>query len=99
MKCKSPKEHYGNLEQTLFSEDELVRPEGLVFNMHDEMIGKTDHGERKFLVFYFDDADDYKVVLDKLSIKKSKVRSHPDMDSKQLAKILREGEVKNDERK
>lgn len=46
--------------------------------------GQTNHGLRKFLVFYFDNDEDYEIVLQAFKKKVTITRSHPDLNSKGL---------------
>jgi hypothetical protein len=69
------------------SDKDLRREQGL-FLFPENIVGKTDHGLRKFLVFYFDDVKDYEKVLATLQKQGSKTRSHPDLDSKKLVRLI-----------
>jgi len=62
-----------------------------LFTLPEDIIGEQDIGDRKFLVFYFDDDDDYEFVRDILENKHSKMRSHPDLHSKKLVRFLKRG--------
>lgn len=59
------------------------------FTLPEDIIGEQDIGDRKFLVFYFDSADDYDFVRKLLKRKGSKTRSHPDLNAEKLARLLR----------
>ena len=58
-----------------------------MFNFPKDMLGNQDVGEREFLVFYFDDPDDYKLVRQCFE-KASKARSHPVLDEKKLVTMV-----------
>ena len=80
-----PRKDYGQIDD---AEKKLKDKTGL-FYFPNDVVGKTDHGLRKFLIFYFDDEKDYEVVLAKLSKPNPHVKSHPDMNSKALADLVR----------
>jgi len=79
------RDDYGKLDKT---EIDLEERKGF-FDVPEQVQGKTDRGPRDFLVFYFDNDEDYETVLNRLSIKNSKARSHPDMDGHRLAELCR----------
>lgn len=81
----SPKEHYGHMESD--EHPEISEPSGL-FNFPEDLKGKTNWGERKFVVFYFDYPEDYDRVVAALSEKTTK--EHPHMDTNKLLGLLDE---------
>lgn len=82
-------DHYSDLDDT---EKELESERGLgLFTFPQDIVGKTDHGHRSFVVFYFDRKSDYDYVVDKLAIK-GRGQSAPYMDTKTLIAILKEEE-------
>ena len=58
------------------------------FVLPENLLGKTDHGDRRFLVFYFDNEEDYGVVLDALGLP-GKARSHPSLNSQALVDLIK----------
>ena len=80
-KAKQQANNYGCLQNS----EKKLKTEAGIFVFPEALEGKTDHGLRKFLVFYFDSEEDYKVVLETFRKKVTKTRSHPDLDSKKLA--------------
>jgi hypothetical protein len=59
------------------------------FQFPKELKGAQDFNIRDFLVFYFDDKEDYEIVR-KFFEKKSHATAHPILDEKKLADIVRE---------
>jgi hypothetical protein len=76
---------YSRIDDT---DKELKSKDGLFF-FPESINGKTDHGLRKFLIFYFDNDDDYNLVLSKLARNNIHVKSHPDMNAVALAELVR----------
>jgi len=70
----------------------VIRKQNTLFDFPIDPKGKTDCGVRKFLIFYFDDEDDYEVVLSKFMRVNPHVKAHPDMDSVKLAELARKME-------
>jgi len=70
------------------NEKVLTQQRGL-FSFPEMTKGKTDHNLRKVLVFFFDDEDDYKIVLEKFDKRNTRVKSHPDLDGVALAEMIR----------
>lgn len=61
-----------------------------IFSFPDIKVGKLRYGERKFVVFYFDNEEDYQKVVNKLGITIGKTREHPNMDTKKLLGLIDE---------
>lgn len=85
-----PTEHYRHITVT----DKAISQKRSLFEFPEEIVGKTDHGLRKYLVFYFDDDADYDLVLKHLELKGVKVHSHPALNTKKLVKILEDTDGK-----
>jgi len=82
-------EHYLTLSGT---DKKVKRPAGF-FPDPAELLGEQDVGERQFLVFYFDNKEDYAMAL-KYFAKPSKVKnqSHPNLDEQKLVQLLKNEE-------
>lgn len=59
------------------------------FSHPEQLLGKQDINIRDFLVFYFDDKEEYEIVR-KFFEKPSHARSHPILDEKKLVSMVRE---------
>jgi hypothetical protein len=82
---KASNEEYDQLDNT---EKMLEFPDGF-FTFPEELKGEQDVGEKEFLVFYFDDKDDYQLVL---SFFKKTVKnrvSHPVVDTYKLVELVK----------
>lgn len=69
-----------------------IVPSGGFFLFPEDLKGKQKIKDRKFLVFYFDNDGDYNIVryiLERKSNSK-RGRSHPDMNSSELVRIVKE---------
>lgn len=60
---------------------------GGFFSFPDEVVGSKDQNQQKFLIFYFKNLQDYEDVLKVFFLKGG--RSHPLLDDKKLADIVR----------
>ena len=87
-------EHIAGMDDMPKVIDEEKTGEGL-FNVPLKIKGQTDYGRRLFLVFYFDDRDEYDLIVDKLLDRGAKYNERaPLMDTRQLVRLLnkKEGE-------
>ena len=78
-------ERYDGLDSTI---KKPQNGKGL-WSLPEDVIGKTDHTLRKFVIFYFDSDEDYQLVLDKLTNTKIRTRKIPEMNTKALVELLR----------
>lgn len=78
------KKHYGKLDNV---DKNPARGRGF-FTFPEDISGVQNINDRPFLVFYFDDKEDYETVRSFFDMK-GKARSHPLLDSKKLAKLVR----------
>jgi len=60
---------------------------GGFFTFVDELKG-VQHPDRPFLVFYFDNEEDYQLVREYFELKNTGAKSHPDLDSVKLVNIV-----------
>jgi hypothetical protein len=60
------------------------------FSFPQDFKGRTDFGKRKFLVFYFDDAEDYDRVLKYLGDHTKRFNTHPQTDTDKLCRMVEE---------
>lgn len=81
-----PEEHYGSVSD---EDKSLKKPRGF-FAFPDEIKGKTDHGKNKFLIFYFEEDEDYEFVLSILKRERACRTVQPFTNSEKLVRILRE---------
>ena len=65
------------------------------FTFPEDVVGIQNIGDRKFLVFYFDNDEDYDFVKTLLEKTGSKTRSHPDLNSRKLVRLLHRGEKRH----
>lgn len=82
------KDYYGGLSNTP-KKIETKQQRG-IFTFPEDVQGIQNIGDRKFLVFYFDNdkVDDYEAVRAYFE-KDSKARAHPTLDSIKLAKMVK----------
>lgn len=80
----SRKVKYDALDNT---KKEVKRPDGF-FTFPEAMKGTQDTKQKDFLVFYFDDNDEYKVVREFFDLKAKGKLSHPKLDSKKLYDLV-----------
>jgi ASC-1-like (ASCH) protein len=80
-------------------------PEDLILSstFPERIVGKTDHGIRKSVVFFFDANEDYELVVDcladkdSITYKKRATRKHPPiMDAPKLVKLLKRAKKKGE---
>jgi hypothetical protein len=64
-----------------------VKKPGGFFNFPEKLKGSQDQKQRPFLVFYFEDADQYKAVRQFFELK-STSHSHPELDSVKLFELV-----------
>jgi hypothetical protein len=77
------------------SNKQLIDPRGHgFFSFPEDIIGEQDIADRNFLVFYFDDEKDYNIVKKYFEILSTKTRSHPELNTKLLVKLIER--LKND---
>jgi len=70
------------------TEKELEEYPGL-FIVPKELRGDQDFGVKDFLVFYFDDHEEYELVKSFFEIPTRASISHPKLDSKKLAEVVK----------
>jgi hypothetical protein len=78
-------EHYHQLDD---NEKNLEQPKGF-FTIPEKLLGEQDMGEMDFLVFYFDNHDDYALVRSFFERASNSSLSHPKLDSSKLAEVVR----------
>lgn len=66
-----------------------IKKEKGLFTFPDELKGNQEVGERPFLVFYFDSEKQYKTVRKLFEIHGTGARSHPDLSSEKLHRVVR----------
>lgn len=76
---------YESLDNTTKELEEQKR--GRFFEFPEDMKGRQ-FQEREFLVFYFDDVEDYKITLAHFEIPSAAV-SHPELNAKELARMVK----------
>lgn len=64
------------------------------FSFPEDLKGVQDIGVRNFLVFYFDEKEDYEIVKRFFEVTSRKSKSHPILDEKKLADLVRAEENK-----
>ena len=82
---KKKDKKYGKLKDT---KKQLRKPEGF-FTFPEDLKGNQEVGERPFLVFYFDSKKQYDLVRKHLEVHGTAARSHPDLDSNKLYRIVK----------
>ena len=90
---KTAKAHYRKVEIGDKSTSNLADTGRGFFDVASDIIGKTDFGIKKFLVFYFDDEGDYELCLKHFIDKKKKLKAGsknpPFLDTKLLVKFIK----------
>lgn len=84
------KDFYGDYNKLSKTPKNVVKQERGMFTFPEDVQGIQNIGDRKFLVFYFDQdkTDDYEAVRAYFE-KDSKARAHPTLDSVKLAKLVK----------
>ncbi len=77
---------YDRLDET---QKEIEQSRGRFFEFPEDLKGEQ-FQDREFLVFYFDDEADYKMVLNHFEIHTKAAVSHPELDTRRLIKMVKE---------
>lgn len=92
---KFVKSQYESLNQT---QKELKKPKGF-FTFPEELKGEQDVGAQEFLVFYFRNRDDYKMVLDFFELQTPHNKVHPELKTEKLVTLVKQQNEKNKSKK
>ncbi len=79
--------HYSKLDST---KKNVKVPKSGFFVDPENLLGETKPNLRKFVTFYFDYEDDYKLVVDRLGIKNRYFKEHPHMNTPKLLSLIKD---------
>lgn len=85
LKKEREQNHYHDLDDT---EKKLQKLKGF-FNVPENIKGEQDIGELEFLVFYFENKQDYELVREYFEIQHSAAKSHPNLDTEKLVRMVK----------
>ncbi len=80
------KSSYESLDQT---DKNIKKPQGF-FAFPEELKGEQDVGAQEFLVFYFRNREDYKLVLDFFELHTKHNKVHPELKTEKLVTLVKQ---------